>query len=61
MNLNKKFSDNTNKIKLVKMLRFFYFLAVDNIDFTRKIVKKNWVKTRENVDFLSKLNFWTKI
>ena len=37
------------------------FLAVDNIDFTRKIVKKNVWKTRENVWFLSKLNFWTKI
>ena len=46
------------------------FLAVDNFDFTRKIVKKKfgW-KTRENasvLDFflakkLSKLNFWTKI
>ena len=36
------------------------FLAVDNFDFTRKIVKKffGW-KTRENV--LSKLHFWTKI
>ena len=36
-------------------------LAVDNFDFTRKIVKKNlgW-KTRENVGVLSKLNFWTK-
>ena len=32
-------------------------LAGDNIDFTRKIVKKNLVKTRENV--LSKLNFET--
>ena len=38
------------------------FLAIDNFDFTRKIVKKNfgW-KTRENVEVLSKLNFWTKI
>ena len=37
------------------------FLAVDNFDFTRKIVKKNWMKkTRENVGGLSKLNFWTK-
>ena len=38
------------------------FLAVDNFDFTRKIVKKKfgW-KTRENVGVLSKLNFWTKI
>ena len=37
-------------------------LAVDNFDFTRKIVKKKfgW-KTRENVGVLSKLNFWTKI
>ena len=25
------------------------FLAVDNFDFTRKIVKKIWGKTRENV------------
>ena len=35
------------------------FLAVDNFDFTRKIVKKKfgW-KTR---GVLSKLNFWTKI
>ena len=30
--------------KLVKMLWFWAFLAVDNVDFTRKIVKKNWVK-----------------
>ena len=38
------------------------FLAVDNFDFTRKIVKKNFAdKTRENVGVLSKLNFWTKI
>ena len=37
------------------------FLAVDNFDFTRKIVKKIWIKTRENVGVLSKLNFWTKI
>ena len=37
------------------------FLAVDNFDFTRKIVKTIWVKTRENVGVLSKLNFWTKI
>ena len=37
------------------------FLAVDNFDFTRKIVKKELVKTRENVGVLSKLNFWTKI
>ena len=37
------------------------FLAVDNFDFTRKIVKKifGW-KTRENVGVLSKLNYWTK-
>ena len=38
------------------------FLAVDNFDFTRKIVKQNfWWKIRENVTVLSKLNFWTKI
>ena len=38
------------------------FLAANNFDFTRKIVKKkNWRKTRENVVVLSKLNFWTKI
>jgi len=38
------------------------FLAVDNFDFTRKIVKKKiGVKTRENVGILSKLNFWTRI
>ena len=38
------------------------FLADDNFDFTRKIVKKKfgW-KTHENVGVLSKLNFWTKI
>jgi len=37
------------------------FLAVDNFDFTRKIVKKILgEKTRENVGGLSKLNFWTK-
>ena len=34
------------------------FLAVDNFDFTRKIVQKN---LGENVGVLSKLNFWTKI
>ena len=36
------------------------FLAVDNFDFTRKIVKKIWVKTRENVvvlDILAIDNF----
>ena len=37
------------------------FLAVENFDFTRKIVKKNfWWKTRENVvvlDFLAVDNF----
>ena len=39
------------------------FLAVDNFDFTRKIVKKisNEIHTCENVGVLSKLNFWTKI
>ena len=38
------------------------FLAVDNFDFTRKIVKKILgEKNRENVEVLSKLNFWTKI
>ena len=38
------------------------FLAVDNFDFTRKIVKKILdEKTRENVGVLSKLNFWTKV
>ena len=38
------------------------FLAVDNFNFTRKIVKKNFgEKTRENVGVLSKLNFWTEI
>ena len=37
------------------------FWAVDNFDFTRKIVKKKfgW-KTRENVGVLSKLNFGQK-
>ena len=34
------------------------FLAVDNFDFTRKIVKKN---LGEKLGVLSKLNFWTKI
>ena len=37
------------------------FLAIDNFDFTRKIVKKKiWRKTRENVvvlDFLAVDNF----
>ena len=38
------------------------YLAVDNFDFTRKIVKKNLdEKNRENVMVLSKLNFCTKI
>ena len=32
------------------------FSAVDNFDFTRKIVKKNWVKTRQNIGALSKLD-----
>ena len=36
------------------------FLAVDNFDFTRKIVKKFGWKTRENVGVLSKFNFWKK-
>ena len=38
------------------------FLAVDNFDFTRKIVLFffGW-KTRENVEVLSKKSFWTKI
>ena len=60
--------------KLVKMLRFWIVLAVDNFDFTRK--KFGW-KTRENVEdlhflvvatlisrenckVLSKLSFWKK-
>ena len=34
------------------------FLAVDNFDFTRKIVK---TLSDENNGFLWKLNFWTKI
>ena len=34
------------------------FLAVDNFDFTRKIVKKIW---GEKLVKMSKLNFWTKI
>ena len=34
------------------------FLAVDNFDFTRKIVKK---VLGEKLGVLSKLNFWTKI
>ena len=38
------------------------FLAVDNFDLTRKIVKKNLGdKTCENVGVYSKLNFWAKI
>ena len=36
------------------------FLAVDNSDFTRKIVKKNWGEKLVKM-VLSKLNFWTKI
>ena len=37
------------------------FLAVDNFDFTRKIVKNILgEKTRENVGVSSKLTFWTK-
>ena len=34
------------------------FLADENFDFTRKIVKKN---LGEDVGILSKLNLWTKI
>jgi len=42
------------------------FLAVDNFDFTRKIVKKIRGETGEkliknNAGVLSKLNLWTKI
>ena len=42
------------------------FLAVDNFEFTRKIVKLFWVKTRENaavLDFLAvdNLDFTRKI
>ena len=34
------------------------FLTVDNFDFTRKMLKKIWVKTREkNVGGLSKFDF----
>ena len=36
------------------------FLAVDNFDFTRKIVKKIGCKTRENVGVLSKFEFLDK-
>ena len=37
-------------------------LAVDNFDFTRKIVKKIWLKNLWKCwGFVSKLNFWTKI
>ena len=37
------------------------FLAVDNFDFTRKIVKKNLgEKLVKMSGRLSKLNFWTK-
>ena len=37
------------------------FLAVDNFDFTRKIVKKNLAeKLVKILVFLSKLNLWTK-
>ena len=53
----------------MKLLRFWTFLAVDNFDFTRKIVKKMLggdlhFLVVDNFDFprfLSKLNFWTKI
>ena len=37
------------------------FLAVDNFDFTRKSVKKIWVKNSWKCWGLSKLDFWTKI
>ena len=38
------------------------FLAVDNFDFTKKIVKTIFGrKTRENVGVLSKLHFFDKI
>ena len=38
------------------------FLAVDNFDFTRKIVDfLGGEKLVKNVGVLSKLNFWTKI
>ena len=37
------------------------FLAIDNFDFTRKIVKKIWgEKLVKMLGFLSKFNFWTK-
>ena len=36
------------------------FLAIDNFDFTRKIVKKNLSEKLVKM-CLSKLNFWTKI
>ena len=45
----------------MKMLWFWGFLAVDNFDFTRKIVKKKFGrKTRENVMVLSKFIFGQK-
>jgi len=67
--LSKKFNfDNPRKlsnffgVKTRENLVVLDILAVDNFDFTRKIVKKNFgKKNRENVGVLSKLNFWTKI
>ena len=47
--------------KLVKIVVVLDFLAVDKFDFTRKIVKKIWVKKSWKCWGLSKLNFWTKI
>ena len=44
--------------KLVKMLWFWYFLAVDNFDFTRKIVKKNLVKKSWKCCGFGHFSYW---
>ena len=52
---------NCFRVKTRENASVMDFLALDNFDFTRKIVKKkNWVKTRENavvLDFLAVDNF----
>ena len=47
--------------KLVKLWWFWTFWLLTTLISREKLSKKFWVKTRENVGGLSKLNFWTKI
>ena len=46
--------------KLVKMFRFLDFLAVDNFDFTRKIVKEIWMKNSWKCFGFVKIEFLDK-